>query len=108
MRPGNNLLGLRATEMRTPVSHDPIAAVRAITSPAIADDGMIRNGDRRTVNYRQRRACRLQARDTVGQTFGTSRDLRNVRTGERIHHYRGQSGWESYQTDSDFSDWVAG
>src|SRR5262245_53622226 len=108
VRPGNNLLGLRAIEMRTPVSHDPITAVRAITSPAIPDDGMIRNGDPCTVNYRQRRACRLQPRNAVGQTFGTSRDLREVRTGERIHHHRSQSGWESNQTDSNSSDWVAG
>src|SRR5215472_619231 len=94
--------------MRAPVSHDPVTAVRAIAFASITDNRVIWNTDRCAVNYRQRRAGRLQARDTVGQTFGTSRDLSEVRTGQRVEHDCGQSGRESYQADSDFPDSVAG
>src|SRR6266516_384643 len=69
---------------------------------------MIGNTDRHAVNYRQSRACRLQTRDTVWQTLGTSRDLRDVRAGERVHHDCGQSRRDSNQANSNFSDSVAG
>src|SRR5439155_21687997 len=64
--------------------------------------------DGHTIDYPQRRACWLQTRDTVGQTLGTSRDLREVRGGERVHHSSGKPGRESNQANSDFSDSIAG
>src|SRR5437762_3973185 len=94
--------------MRAPVSYDPITAVRAIAFPAIADDRVIGNADRYAVNHRQRWACGFQACDTVWQTFGTSRDLREVRTGQRIQHDSGKSRRKGNQADPDFSDSVAG
>src|SRR5207249_3356630 len=105
---GNDLLGLCTIKVRAPVSHNTITAVRATALPAIADDRVIRNADGHAVNYRQSRACRVQTRDTVGQTLGTSRDLREVRAGERVHHDCGQPGRESNQANSNFSDSIAG
>ena len=42
----HNLLRFGPVEMRTPIGHDTIAAIRGVTASAIADDRVIRNAFR--------------------------------------------------------------
>src|SRR5438874_1511854 len=104
----NDQLGLCTIEMGAPVSYDAITAVRAVVLPAVADDRVVRNANSRFVDYRQRRACRLQSCDAVRETFRTSRDLHKVGTSQRVHHGCGKPGWEGNQANSNFSDSITG
>ena len=40
---GHDLFGLRAIQVRTPIRHNAVAAIRRISPPSIADDRMVRH-----------------------------------------------------------------
>src|SRR4030095_6395675 len=63
----NNLLRFGSVEMRTPIGHDTVAAIRGIAAPAIADDRVIRNAFRhwQCIHFLHKRIVRRKGIDTV-------------------------------------------
>src|SRR6516164_6042295 len=86
MWPRNDLLGFRAVEVRAPIRHDAVAAVRTVSFAAITDDGVVRNSHFCFVNHRERWIRRLQAPDAVRKTFCTSSQLHKFTARKRLLH----------------------
>ena len=63
----NNLLRFGSVEMRTPIGHDAVAAIRGIAASAIADDRVIRNAFRhwQCIHFLYERIVRRKGIDTV-------------------------------------------
>src|SRR5262249_10828448 len=94
--------------MRAPIWHDAVTAVRAVSLPAIADDGVIRNSHFWFVNHRERWIGRLQSPDAVRKTFGTSSQSHKLSTRKRVLHCIEQLEWQPDQANAKATQSAAG
>jgi len=72
VRAGDDLLRMRAREVRAAVGDHAVAAVGRIAPAAVAGDGMVRSADAELVDDAQRGAAGREARDAVGNDVGVS------------------------------------
>src|SRR5215813_14154491 len=108
MRARNDLFGFRAVEMRAPVRHNTVTAVRTVTFPSVADDGVIRNSHFWFINHGERWIRWPQPPDAIRKTSGTSGQLHKFSAGERVRHRIKQLERQPDQTNAKATQSAAG